>query len=297
MKKFISLVLFLLITASMANFQVYAKQNSKVAKVTDSQTIRGTWLWNTKSIINEGEDIIRFLKDNKYNELYLQVNTDIKKEVYNKFIENASKNGIGVYALDGNPIWIFKDKRQSLNKFFDWVKKYNESSLQNQKFIGIHLDVEPYVLPEWSTKRDILVGNYQDYILYSLTEVNKLNLPFAVDVPFWFDVVNCGKENLAEWVISKVDEINIMAYRDKAYGEGNIIDICKSEMELSKRYNKKLKISVEIGDTKEGDFITFYQEGTKYMISELDKVNSYYKSLGYNFGFAVHSLDYLRAKK
>lgn len=297
MKKLISLGLFLAITASMLNLQVYAKQSSKSTKLISNGIIKGTWLWNTKSIINEGEDIIKFMKNNEFNELYLQINMDVKKEIYNKFIENACKNGIRVYALDGKPEWIFKENKKELDRFFSWVKNYNENSLQEEKFIGIHLDVEPYTLPEWDTKKAVLVGNYKDFILYSLREIRKLKLPYAVDIPFWFDVISFGKENLAQWVISRVDEINIMAYKDKAYGEGNIIDICKNEVQLCKRYNKKLKISVEIGETEEGDYSTFYQEGSKLMMKELGKVNYYYKELGYNVGFAIHCLDYLRAKK
>lgn len=293
LRRFVSFFLVFILLL-IINSQAYAKQNLKSTKTFDDKISKGTWLWDTNKIVNEGKEIVKFMKNNKFNELYLQINTDIKEDIYSEFIENAYKNGIKVYALDGNPKWVFEDKREGLNNFFDWVKDYNKNVSQTQKFVGIHLDVEPYTLPEWNTKKDILVKNYKNYIDYSLNKSREMNLNLAVDIPFWFDEVNFDKENLAEWVISKVDGINIMAYRDKIYGEGNIIDICKNEVEFSKKYNKKLIISVETGDTKEGDFVTFYQEGREYMMNELNKLSTYYENSGVNFGLAIHCLDWLR---
>ncbi|GFR34594.1 hypothetical protein [Thermobrachium celere] len=270
--------------------------NNKVLSETTYKVPYGTWLWDTSKIVQIPDDVIKFLNKNGFNEVYVQIDQSLNYSHYSYFIKNANKFGIKVYALEGNPNWTLKSKRVQLDKFLNWVVKYNNSKANDEKFYGIHLDSEPYLLDLWNINRNQAVLEYMDYISYikNFAVKNKLNI--SVDMPFWFDeilLLNKGM-SLAEYVISKVDSVNIMAYRDRAE---SIIEIVKNEIDYAKKYNKKIMISVETGNTSEGDYVTFYQEGLNYMWSEINRVNDYYRNKYNNFGFAVHYLENIMMMK
>lgn len=272
------------------------KSSNKIASNVSSSTSYGTWLWNTRRIVENPDGIINYLKENRFTEVYVQIDRYLDYKHYKYFIRNAKNNGINVYALDGNANWALKENRLQLDEFLNWVVKYNNSSLPDERFVGIHLDVEPYILDLWNVNRNKLVLDYVDYISYINTFGAKNSLIVGVDIPFWFDEILVPEQNinLAEYVISKTANVNIMAYRDKAQ---YIIDIVKNEMDYAKRYNTKIMISVETGNTSEGDYITFYQEGLNFMWNEINNVNEYYKNNYSNYGFALHYLENIMAMK
>lgn len=65
-------------------------------------------------------------------------------------------------------------------------------------------------------KKEELRSKYQQYILMARAYSNGHEFSVAVDITFWFDEVNCSGQNMAQWIFSIVDKVNIMAYRDKA---------------------------------------------------------------------------------
>lgn len=315
LKKFFSISLVFLFLATSSATPAIAKSKSKSnpirkksiitktlqnKKVLSSSTYitksYGTWLWNTQRIVESTDTIIKFLKDNKFTEVYLQIDQKLDAKYYSYFIKNANNNGIKVYALDGNANWVLRNDRRGLDNFLNWVINYNSSKAQDERFVGIHLDVEPYILSIWQTNKNKAITDYMNYISYLKTFGAKNGLKVAVDIPFWFDEIKLQKQkvNLAEYVISQVDSVSIMAYRDRAQ---SIIDIVKNEMDYAKKYNKNIVISVETGNTSEGENITFYQEGLNFMWNEINKVDEYYKNRYNNYGFAVHYLENLMEMK
>ncbi|SHE96866.1 hypothetical protein [Caloramator proteoclasticus] len=303
------LIFFILISISTIPATAKSKVNSKgkrqvIKKVVENKRLLsstiykvpyGTWLWDTNKIVKNADYVVKFLNANGFTEVYIQIDQSLNYSYYRNFIKNANKYGIKVYALDGNPEWVLKNERRELNKFLNWVVKYN-SKVKEEKFYGVHLDSEPYLLELWNSSRNQAVLEYMDYISYLKDFGVKNNLNIAVDIPFWFDeiIIKSNNMSLAEYVVSIVDIINVMTYRDKA---GTIIDIVKNEMEYAKKYNKKIMISVETGNTSEGDYVTFYQEGINFMWNEIDKVNDYYKTNYNNYGFAVHYLENIMEMK
>lgn len=251
----------------------------------------GTWLWNAWMIVNDAQKVLDFLKNNSFYELYLQIDKTINPVYYANFISMANSYGISVYALDGNPYWVFEDKNASLYEFLNWVQSYNSQVMKNARFKGIHLDVEPYDTPEWSQNRDLVVKKYQDFVVSTLEKAHSMGLGLYLDIPYWFDEITFnniyGEGNLAQWVIGKVDGVNIMAYKDRAQ---DIIDISKNEVLFAKSAGKRIVISVETQSLPQND-VTFYEEGLAFMYTELEKVRNYFYGLGYdNIGFAVHHL-------
>lgn len=255
---------------------------------------RSTWLWDTAAIKDRSDEIIQFLADRQADQLYLQIDQSLPAAVYQSFIEKANAGGISVHALDGAPKWATAKGEAAMRSFFSWVAAYQEQASPAQQFSGIHLDIEPYLLPGWESNYKNTVVNYQTRMLQAASLSAELSLPLGADIPFWFDEMmfsnKFGKDSLAGWVIKNTDSVTIMAYRDTAAGPNGMIELSRNEVELAAQYGKKIEIAAETGASSEAAYITFYEEGTLRMEEQLSLVRDAYSSDSH-VGFAVHHLQ------
>ncbi|MEN8698276.1 amidase [Bacillus infantis] len=253
-----------------------------------------TWLWDTAAIVEKPDDVIQFLADKQADQLYLQIDQSLPAAVYQSFIEKANASGVKVQALDGAPKWATAKGEAAMLSFFSWVSSYQEQAAPAQQFSGIHLDIEPYLLPGWESNYKNTVVNYQTRMLQAASLSAKLQLPLGADIPFWFDEMmfsnKYGKESLAGWVIKNTDAVTIMAYRDTASGPNGMIELSRIEVELAARYGKQIQIAAETGATSEAAYITFYEEGTARMEEQLSLVRDAY-SANSHVSLAVHHLQ------
>lgn len=258
-----------------------------------SPTMNGTWIWNPWSLMKNESKIIKFLVAQKVKQVYIQIDTDIPIKTYQQFISKANQKKIEVHALDGAANWIASEGEDNLTAFFKWVVNYQAKSKANQKFSGIHLDIEPYLHDSWNQQRSKAILSYQTTITKASKLAKSINLPFAIDMPFWFDEITYqnkfGTGNLAKWAIHLTDSTTVMAYRNTAKGENGIIGIIKQELAYAQAANKPVVIAVETGKSDEGANISFYQSSNTFMIRELNKVSKAYPN--YQMKFAIHYLD------
>ncbi|WP_394186666.1 amidase [Metabacillus halosaccharovorans] len=283
MKKLILMLAFIMFLAGIAGV------DNKASASTNTEY--STWLWDTNQIVTNRAATLQFLEEKQVSHVYLQINRSIKVDQYKQFIKEATSLGIKVYALDGAPEWGPSSK-PFLN-FLNWVTTYQADAAEDENFSGIHLDVEPYLTSQWTTNYNGAVLKYQGVILAASDTAKSLGIPFAADIPFWFDEMNVknkyGKGNLAEWVITNTSEVTIMAYRDKAVGPNGIIELTKYELNLAASLNKDVTIAVETMNLGSSDgFLTFYEEGQNVMNQELTLVSEAYKEFSSFKGIAVH---------
>ncbi|WP_049681302.1 hypothetical protein [Peribacillus loiseleuriae] len=259
-----------------------------------NSTNLSTWLWDTSRIVSEPDTVINNLVLHHVNDLFLQIDTTIEQQVYREFISKATVNGIRIHALDGAPEWLTDQKMQ--NAFLKWLNSYQKAALADEKFKGIHLDVEPYEHEQYEVKPHDLLVRYQSMMITMRNQANTLNLEFGIDIPFWFYGVmynnKYGKGNMAEWLCKHVEFITIMAYRDTGAGTDGIIGISAAEMKLFHKYNVKGTIAVETGRLAEDyKFVTFYEEGKDYLYEQLNLVYKHYNAEPALYGIAIHHYD------
>ena len=255
----------------------------------DAPDTRATWLWNPWMFVEDEAAVLAFLETKDVNKVYVQIDRDIPKNTYRSFVTQAHARGIAVFALDGAPSWVAPKGFTNQNQLMNWLGNYQNGSLAQARFDGIHLDVEPYLYSGWNSNRAATVKSYQSLLQRAATSSAQLNLPLEADMPFWFDEIpyknTFGKGLLAEWVIANTDGVTLMAYRDSA---PMIIEIVKNEITMAERYGKKIVVGVETGTTDEGSIITFAEEGEAYMNQQLDKVENHYSSSPAYEGAAIH---------
>lgn len=259
------------------------------------QSSISTWLWDTEKIAEEQTDILTFLDKENVDVLYLQISKSMDKELYRDFIAKATEQDLEVHALGGSKEWATKESEQEFQDYLQWIQLYQESAKKEERFTGIHLDVEPYLHKDWEKNQSAYVKQYQ-YVLAQTEETAKrLKLTFGADMPFWFDGVSYrnayGSGLLSEWIIDHTDFVSIMSYRNKAKGKNGINMLVKSEINYAKKVGKTVNVGVEMHPSDEGDNVSFSNTKLSEFRKQLLLVQKTYgKSTGFN-GFSIHSLE------
>ncbi|WP_235420744.1 amidase [Jeotgalibacillus alimentarius] len=253
---------------------------------------KATWLWNPWSLVHGSQETLEFLTDKQVTKVYVQIDRELSADVYRSFITDAAELGIDVYALDGAPDWAAPKGYLQLRQLLDWVEQYQKTSSGEAAFKGVHLDVEPYLYSGWNTKRETVIKAYQSLITEASVKTKQLNIHIEADLPFWFDEIKYknayGTGLLSDWVQKQTDGITIMAYRDTS---DFITSFSLHELAVGEKLSKSVTIGVETGETDEGDYLSFYQEGEAVMDRELDQVYEQVKSYSSFSGFAIHHFD------
>ena len=235
----------------------------------------GVWWWDDTL----DDTYLDFARDNNVTEIYY-CSDDFNSKTAN-FIEKANAFNMKVYWLAGEYQWL-----DNSNKLYDKISLYKkyQNEYSNQKFDGIHLDIEPHQNPDFSSNR-------QNLILSLIQLANRLNVDFPdvtfdYDIPFWFndliDFENSKKPAYAH-MIDIANRVFLMSYRDNYQ---DIYSISKDEIEYANENNKKLFLGVET-KSDEGDNVSFQEEGKKIMEEEIANVRGLIPS---DFGVDIHHI-------
>lgn len=251
-----------------------------------------TWMWNPYLIQNK-EATLTQLKEHEVNRVYLFIDPTYSATYYRSFIKEAKANSIDVFALSGAPNWVLPEHNKKMYEFIYWVKQYNSSALPEEQFAGIHLDVEPYVLPQWSQDSDTVIGLWMDTVSGFVEEVKSdTNLTVGMDMPVWLNYTSVrdgfgGRTTLSDWFINRVDQVTLMAYVDNAKG---ITESVQQEMAEADRAGVPVLVAVETVDNDEAG-TSFYDLGNQFMLTELNSVVQTLSSHSSFKGYNVHEWD------
>ncbi len=133
--------------------QVISKQNISVVQ----KTPLSVWLYNFNDLDNN--IILQNLKKHAVKKVFLSVNhaqlqdeTSTYFQKIKSFIISAHQNNISIHAMTlEDPIFSFEKYHSKAEEIIGIILNYCKKQ-QNSlaAFDGIHLDVEPHILPEWT---------------------------------------------------------------------------------------------------------------------------------------------------
>jgi hypothetical protein len=263
---------------------------------------RAMWVWDVKVFQDDDatKRLLNFCKERNINLLFYtayKVKGNLEAD-YRNFNKRAHKRGILVQALAGDPRWALERYHLRILEWTLEILEFNSASAEIERFDGIHVDVEPYLLGKiWEEdNKNILAQTLQMYkkTRTLIAQSNSL-ITFAADLPFWYDD---DTDMWIEWqkrvspanyhILDMVDQIAIMDYRNFAEGDNGSVLLAKNEISYADSAGKKVYIGQETGKNLEPAYITFGGTNIDYMEKEIKKlVNAYinYKSFA---GIAIH---------
>lgn len=242
------------------------------------------YCWDWEQTLQEHRYSIKEMcRELKITSVYLcfdPLNWTDKIEDTKTFIKEMNTLGISVLALNGDPSWAYNANvvKQVL---IDNVVKYNKNAQEDEKIIGVVLDIEPAGTSKWQENE---LEALKEYVktqkeIYNYTK--QQDLMVIQCIPYWFDDV--GLEQLEDLIKNACHGISVMNY-----WKDSTVELIRNEMQFAKKYNKYIDSICEFGKPNGDvtDSITFYNDGieaAKENWKQIDEEYNYFK-----LGMAYH---------
>ncbi|MFI5495269.1 hypothetical protein [Actinoplanes sp. NPDC051859] len=244
---------------------------------------RAMWLWGDQP----AAEVVEWAKQRKVSEIFVHVMPDVLTngdlERLQEMKARAVPLKIKLRALGGDPAWL-TDPAAAL--------AWQRAVVTTGVFSGIHLDVEPYVTPGWTTN---LTGTQTAFLKLLDKLRTGSTLPLEADVPFWYGEYKYGRANFADEVLRRVNAVTVMSYRDFATGPNSMTAVSQDWLARGKAAGKRVRLGAETEALPDCGHCTFAEESATRMHQELTKVDAAMRSSAAFAGIAVHRYGTWRA--
>lgn len=257
---------------------------------------RAMWVWNRPATTK----LISWANKKNVKELYVYVHDGSFSGRELSWLRDlrtrADAAGLRLQALGGEHDWIFDHAAAA---------RWRRAVLASGLFSATHLDVEPHVLPEWKSDQAGVMRGY----LQMLTAVRAVETapartsasrrpttgrffdarPLEADVAFWYGALpGTTGGSYGEEILSRVDGITVMSYRDRATGDRSIMSVGSDWLGRAEVAGKPVRLAAEVNRDVLCPTCTFYEEGSAKLSGALDAVDTAASKYGTYRGMAVH---------
>ncbi len=206
---------------------------------------RSIFVWSHTFSTLDNDFLLEFLKVRKIGSVMLSFAEGVDLKKLNDFMDRAEREGIKVYALLSTQEWLEPSHRKSLRIKLEKLKAF--------PFRGVNLDVEPHLLRDWASKKQLYVSRY-----VSLVREVKASLPEGWQLQLSLPL---GQLDLYREVFLLADEVFVMAYGNMQGKEKLIEERCNGP-EKGPRFVITLRPSDFSSELEMEDFIDkLYEKG------------------------------------
>jgi hypothetical protein len=234
-----------------------------------------------------------------YADVYRERNLiGTQPESYRRFIRGMHAAGLRVYALLGSAYlhtesYVLPERREDALSMFRRVLDFNAASPADERFDGVNLDIEPYLLDEWDHDKLALLAGFLDLgkAMMEMKRASGQAIVVGPAIPFWFAGIQLVwhgvSASVTDHVLSLYDYAALMDYRNHADGGDGIISHAIETLDIAARLGKKVVIGVEIG-TGELEKVTFQHKSERDLERELALTEFAFGDRDVFAGFAIH---------
>lgn len=246
------------------------------ARERPQDTTNSLWVWHTSDLLAGGEEaideLVELAQRADVSRIYLQVPGGFDEVDTRQALRVAATQlgaaGISLLALDGAPEYALPSEHDDLLDTVAEVIDYNDNVPPEARFVGVHLDVEPYLLDGWSSAREEIVAGYLGMLDVVRARTAGAGLELDVAVPFWFDSVPVHRQradhierlSLTDEVLARVDSIAVMDYRTETDGSNGILALGAGELAAAAEQGRDVWIGLETTWLPDQTFVRFRGE-------------------------------------
>lgn len=276
--------------------------------------VRAMWIWSEAySVVMDAAaqtEFFTFLAaphgdtSARINRVYLNGDGfDVNKQApqLRAFLKKAHEKGIAIEYLTGNSKWALDGQTGSATDRCDRVEQFNAgTSVSAERFDGIHLDIEPYLLSGWKDGssgdgyNDAIEQNYLNVMKACRSTFDKGShgTTLSGDIPTWYSSSVGDIWNVISSANSPMHYLTVMNYFDTdatfLYGYGGTNKSGGVGPNLAKDLGGiPMVFGAETIDLDPAS-ITYAQEGVNALHSTMNKAFSVYSSNDKFGGIAVH---------
>ena len=259
---------------------------------------RALWVWNAEVVTHDNvkAQFLDFIQCEHISAIYLYAYDLLLADptALEGFIIEAG--GAEVELLAGDPSWALTTNHSEVLDFVQEAIVFAQNVSKASRPVGLHFDVEPYLLDEWGSDQVGTITQYLDLLVAIREKLTTTESPLllSVDIPFWYDTIeatyNGEMKPLHQHVQDIVDYVVIMDYRDTAGGRDGMIAHAQNELVYANKINKLVTVGAETNCIEPAK-ITFCEEGKAVMERELSEAKLIFEANPAFQGFAIH--DYV----
>lgn len=206
---------------------------------------RATWVWdNAVTEKAKQAELLRFCRDRRIDTLFLHAPATHLQERADEFrslVAAAHAQRMRVEALDGRPGWA--TDHDKAKQFVGAVVTFNQAGAPDERFDGVHLDVEPYGTEEWGTARSEIALRWLG--MFDEARAAAAGLPVTADIPLWLGGVAAGNEDLQSAILARVDTVALMAYATQ-HNKKRLAAACRSAIREAQRQGRSVWIAISV---------------------------------------------------
>ena len=263
------------------------------------------WVWDAQTALQNGSRVklLGFCQRHNIGTLYLSAyNLQSPLDAgYRDFNREAHQAKIQVHALAGDPRWGLTRYHHVSLEWVEAVRAFNAHSSSEERFDGIHTDVEVYLLAKsWNERPGELLGGYLDLNdeIAQLLRKDSERPVFGADIPFWFDddpsyrILWHGNIKMpTQHILDTVDFVTVMAYRNFSEGTDGTIQLVSLELDYADQIGKKVFIGQETQEDLYPAYVTFGGTSCGQFKEELEKIWITVGRRPSFGGFAIHHYE------
>ena len=263
------LVLGILVTATPAS----------AAPRAPSGGARAMWVWDRPGV----PALVDFARRHGVRDLFVSTPGDLATSPdlpwFTSLRKSTRSAGIRVHAL-GAEVWWLDDHAAAA----EWQQEVLATGL----FDGVHLDVEPWLHPDWGSGSPALLASWVALLRQSAAATG---LRVEADIPFWLHEHVVDGRPADEAVIGAVDAVTVMSYRDTATGPDSITGISGTALATAARLGRPVRLAVEtrwLGDDPVSAKQTFFGATQRQLDRAMSDVDAVVAGHPTYAGIAVH---------
>ncbi|NUR87240.1 MAG: fibronectin type III domain-containing protein [Nonomuraea sp.] len=294
-----------------------ALNDARPQKPTPHRQDRAMWIWEKAAynlVLNPGSRRLLETSVPEVKTLYLGISPYAGRDVIEdarprlrELIAWAHARGMRVHATVAagtSPpyLGVLPQYRDRAVTEMERVLNYNLSSREDERFDGINVDIEPYILPWFRAEQPEPQIQWLDTLRAMIERRDAAGSPllFGPAIPRWLDTLQIpyggATKPLSEHIQDMSDYIAIMDYRDQAQGGAGIIAQAQNEIAYGKPLSVVLGVeTLDIATSGDPATITFREEGRDAMEAELSQVYQAFAGSKAFAGVAMHHYESIRA--
>ena len=252
---------------------------------------RGLWVWESQVLFNPSTRRLELddIAEAGFGRIFIDSERFLPDSptVLEAIVRDAKERCLEVDLLFGAAEWSRTSEHDYVRELVrQAVAAFDESDVAPR---AIHLDIEPYTLPEWTDDQD---GIAEQWVTLIESIAAQIELPLVLDVPFWWHEPMLTRDDTTQsmlgWAFESADEIGVLAYRDTVNGDNGIITLASASLAAAESTSRKVFVGIET-NCVEPTSITFCEEGraaADMAVADVQDVLRLYDSFE---GMAVHS--------
>ena len=274
------------------------------AELPDGLPPLAMWVWDSRAVTvpAQRDRLMAFCRAQRITTLYVSAYNIVPQqaESYRAFNREALRQAIGIHALAGDPRWALPRYQRLSLAWVESVLAFNAAAHADERFDGIHTDIEPYLLSRmWAEHPAQLLGGLLELHARAADLLNAQRpMELGADVPFWYDDDETYR---IQWrgqvlppshhLLRVADYVTVLAYRNHAAGSDGAIELSRREIEYAEPIGKGVVVGQETQQDLFPSYITYGGTSLEYFWAEVAKIVRAFRSRTAFRGVAIHHYE------